>query len=157
MEAAPAVFPNSGASVPALVAAGEQHLEAFGEARLAGAIAADDEREAGARRECQGTFTVTLSIRLAATGTATLSDETGASRTVSAVKAGASYIFENVQFPAPVSARRVFRITNLRGNAAQFSGSAATPSPITAMVSLSGRTPIQMTGAQQTVGSLVKA
>ena len=76
------------------------------------------------------TFTITLSIRLAATGTATLVDETGSSRSVSALKAGASYIFENVLFPAPVSARRVFRITNLRANAAQFAESAATPAPI---------------------------
>jgi hypothetical protein len=43
------------------------------------------------------------------------------------------------------------------GNAAQFAGSAATPTQITAMVSMSGRTPIQMTGARQNVGSLVKA
>ena len=53
MEAAPAVFPDGGAGVPALVAAGEQHLEGFGEAGLAGAVAADDEGEAGAWREGQ--------------------------------------------------------------------------------------------------------
>ena len=53
METAPAVLPDGGASVPAFVAAGEQHLEAFGEAGLAGAVAADDECEPGAGRERQ--------------------------------------------------------------------------------------------------------
>jgi len=105
------------------------------------------------------TFTVTLNIKLAATDTATLIDETGTSaRTVSAIKAGASYIFENVPFPAPGSTARVFRITNIRANAASIGGSAATvPTQVHAMVSMSGSTPIRMSGAQQTVATLVSA
>ena len=105
------------------------------------------------------TFTVTLNIKLAATDTATLLDETGTSaRTVSAIKAGASYIFENVQFLAPGSTARVFRITNIRANAASIGGSAATvPAQVYAMVSMSGSTPIRMSGAQQTVATLVSA
>ena len=54
MEAAPAVLPDLRAAVPAEVAAGEEQLQGFGEAGLAGAVAADDEGEAGAGREVQG-------------------------------------------------------------------------------------------------------
>jgi hypothetical protein len=102
------------------------------------------------------TFTVTLNIKLATTGTATLIDETGSARAVSAIKAGASYIFENVRFPAPGSAARTIRITNVRANATGLGASSAMiPAQIIAMVSMSSSSPIRLTGGQQTVATLV--
>ena len=54
MQVAPAQLPRLGAPFPAQAGAGEQHLRAFGEARLAGAVAPDHQREAGAGMEGQG-------------------------------------------------------------------------------------------------------
>jgi len=54
MEIPPALAPDGSALLPAQAVAGEQHLEPLGEARLAGAVATHDEREAGSRRELQG-------------------------------------------------------------------------------------------------------
>jgi hypothetical protein len=51
VEVAPAVAPDLAAVLPAVGVAGEQQLEGLGEAGLAAAVAADDEREAGAGRE----------------------------------------------------------------------------------------------------------
>ena len=53
VEVAPAVLPDLGALLPAVGLAGEQQLEGLGEAGLAGAVAADDEREAGAGGEVE--------------------------------------------------------------------------------------------------------
>ena len=47
MQVAPALLPRLGALLPAPAGAGEQHLHAFGEARLAGPVAPDHEREPG--------------------------------------------------------------------------------------------------------------
>ena len=54
MEVAPAFDPDLGPLLPAVVASGQQILEALGEAGLAGAIASDDEGEAGTGAERQG-------------------------------------------------------------------------------------------------------
>jgi len=103
------------------------------------------------------TFTVTLNIKVAATDTASLIDETGSSRAVPAAKAGASYIFENVRFPAPGSAARVFRITNVRANAQGLGGSASVPAQVHVTVSMSGPAPARLVGAEQTVATIVNA
>ena len=49
VEVAPALAPDGGALLPAQAVASEQHLEGLGEARLARAVAPDDERQAGTR------------------------------------------------------------------------------------------------------------
>jgi hypothetical protein len=49
----PVVFPDLAAVFPTVGLAGEEQLEGLGEAGLAGAVAADDEREAGAGREVE--------------------------------------------------------------------------------------------------------
>ena len=54
VEVPPAVAPDLAAVSPAVGVAGEQELEALGEAGLAGAVAADDEGEAGAGGEVEG-------------------------------------------------------------------------------------------------------
>ena len=54
VEVAPAVLPDLGAVEPAVGLAGQQQLEAFGEAGLAGAVAADDEGQARARGAARG-------------------------------------------------------------------------------------------------------
>jgi len=53
MEVAPAVLPDLGAVQPAVGLAGEEQLEPFREAGLAGSVAADDEGEAGARGQLE--------------------------------------------------------------------------------------------------------
>ncbi len=54
VEVSPALFPVFGARRPAAALAGEERLEGLGEARLAGAVAPEHHREAGARREREG-------------------------------------------------------------------------------------------------------
>ena len=54
VEVPPAVAPDGGALLPAQAVAREEHLEGLGEARLAGAVAAHHEGEAGARRQLEG-------------------------------------------------------------------------------------------------------
>ena len=54
MQVPPALAPHGGALLPAQAVAGEQDLQGLGEARLAGAVAPDDERQAGARPQLQG-------------------------------------------------------------------------------------------------------
>jgi hypothetical protein len=54
VEVAPAFLPDLRAVLPALAVAGQQQLQAFGEAGLAGAVAADDQGQAGARGQRQG-------------------------------------------------------------------------------------------------------
>ena len=56
VEVPPAVAPDLAALGPAVGVAGEQELEALGEAGFAGAVAADDEGEAGAGGEIEGGF-----------------------------------------------------------------------------------------------------
>ena len=54
VEVPPAVAPHRGALLPAQAVPGEEDLERFREARLAGAVASDHEREPGTGRELQG-------------------------------------------------------------------------------------------------------
>jgi hypothetical protein len=54
VEVPPAVAPGLAALGPAVGVAGEQELEALGEAGFAGAVAADDQGEAGAGGEVEG-------------------------------------------------------------------------------------------------------
>ena len=54
VEVPPAVPPDLAALGPAVGVAGQEELEALGEAGLAGAVAADDEGEAGAGGEVEG-------------------------------------------------------------------------------------------------------
>ena len=53
VEVAPALAPDGGALLPAQAVAREQHLERLGEARLARAVAPDDERQARPRPQLQ--------------------------------------------------------------------------------------------------------
>ena len=103
--------------------------------------------------QTQAEFVVALNIRVGREGTAQLTDETAGSPPVSARKSGNKYVFGPVQFTEPgPTARRVIRITNLRGNANQLGvSSTLVPTQIVANISISTPDAISLVDATQTV------
>jgi hypothetical protein len=99
-------------------------------------------------------ITFSLSLNVPLSGGAQLTDGAGTVMAES-TRSGSAQVFRDVPVIPPGSRSRVFRITNLRGNAAQFSGlSASVPSQIVAFLSISGPLRIPLAGSQQNVGAI---
>lgn len=99
------------------------------------------------------TFSVGLNVP--ASGRARLTDEVTGTVVAESTRSGGAHVFRNVPVVPPGSRTRVFRITNLRANAAGLGASQTlVPTQIVAFVSVSAPFRIPLSGSQQNVAAL---
>ncbi len=98
------------------------------------------------------TFSISLNVPIS--GRAQLMDDTG-TVIAESTRSGSEMVFRNVAVVPPGSRARVFRITNIRGNASQIGALASgSPSQIVAFVSVSAPLRIALSGSQQNVAAI---
>ena len=102
------------------------------------------------------TFSVGLNVPVS--GRAQLTDDATGTVVGESSRSGGAQVFRNVPVTPPGSRTRVFRITNIRANAAVI-GAASTliPNQIVAFVSASAPFRVPLTGSQQSVAALRRA
>jgi hypothetical protein len=108
-----------------------------------------------ARTRVQAEFVVSLNTKLGSGGTAQMIDETAASAPTAARKSGNKYVFGPVQFVEPgASARRVFRITNIRADVTGLPSRSSALMPVVASISIPPPADISLVNAEQPIASI---
>ena len=99
------------------------------------------------------TFSVGLNVPVS--GRARLTDEATGTVVAESARSGGAHVFRNLPVVPPGSRTRVFRITNIRANAAGLAASQTLiPTQIMAFVSAAAAFRIPLTGSQQNVAVL---
>ena len=100
------------------------------------------------------TFSIALNVPVS--GRPRLTDGDTGAVVAEPTRSGSGYVFKNVPVVPPGSTRtRIFRITNLRGNASAIGVSPALiPSQVVAFVSASAAFRIPLSGSQQNVATI---
>jgi len=97
------------------------------------------------------TFSISLNVPLS--GGAQLTDKAG-TVIAESTRSGSAQVFRDVPVIPPGSQSRVFRITNIRGNASVIGAGSVSGAAIVVFVSVSGPLRIPLAGSQQNVAAI---